>query len=135
MASSDKEEEYIQPSIEIVGLLRDNNGRSCTQHACCGHHLKGGDLVVIVPVMLQVRGKMEPAVKVVKIVEGKPTCTVGFLPRLAVRTKKVKAHFNTYVQILELYENSPNSYKRRLWNENYGMASGVYTDEILPVHE
>jgi hypothetical protein len=49
---------------EIVGLHSPDNGRSCTQHACCGHHVVPGNIVwfkrEVMEVVYQVPGDPEP---------------------------------------------------------------------------
>jgi hypothetical protein len=127
----DDSEEYLKPSIEIVGLNSSTNGRSCVQHSVCGNHLEKGDLVRLIPVVLDIEGRLENAVKCVKIAGGTETCTVGFIPRVSVGSQKVKAHYGKCAQILDVYLTSENSYKRRLWHQNHGMASAVFLDEIL----
>ena len=47
---------------------------------------------------------------------------------------KVTRNINRFAQVVELYKDSTNSYKRRMSHQNKGMAKIVFLDEI-PVDE
>ena len=85
-------DETIPPDLEIVGLYQATNGRSCTTHECCGRTVKVGDVLRLVSVFIPIAPNDvingvtdEYAIKVTKIEDGVDMCTVGFLPRYAVK--------------------------------------------------
>ena len=98
--------------LEIVGLLKDTNGRCCSMHSCCGEHLEPGDILRLVSCIVTIDGTVEPALKAVKVDEGIDTCTVGFVPRVQATLPKVVNHINKFVQVLEIYSDSKSPYKR-----------------------
>jgi hypothetical protein len=120
--------------LEIVGLDMSNNGRSCTQHSICGKHVAVNDILRLVSCVVTTHGNEEEAVKLVKLADGADSCTVGFVPRVFAKSPKVKANLKKFVQVVELYSDSPNSHKRRLSHQNHGMASVVFLDSI-PIAE
>lgn len=122
------------PDLEIVGLYSSTNGRSCTRHETCGEHLSVGDLLRLVKCVVTIKGKTEEAVKLVKIADGTDTCTVGYVPRVSSNLPKVMRNINKFAQVVEIYRDSENTHKRRLANQNHGMASVVLLDTI-PVDE
>ena len=67
-------------NFEIIGLYATNNVRACVQHACCGEHVRVGDVLRLRTVVVTIKKTPEEAVKLVKIVEGMETYTVGFIP-------------------------------------------------------
>ena len=115
--------------LEVVGLLSDSNGRSCTLHACCGEHVVVGDTLRLVACVVTVSDKTEEAVKAVKISDGVDGCTVGFIPRVQARLPKVKQHLNKFVQVVELYKDANSPYKRSKSFQNKGMASVAFLED------
>ena len=75
---------------EVVGLHCSSNGRSCTAHAVCGAHLRPNDLVRFKFTLIDVAGRVEEALKVVRVVDGTAMCAVGFLPQHVVTTRRDK---------------------------------------------
>jgi hypothetical protein len=122
------------PCLEIVGLHANSNGRSCCQHHCCGEHVQVGDVLRLVRCIVTIHSQPEEAVKLVKIADGTNTCTVGFVPRVFSKMPHVEQHINKFVQVVELYTNSGNTYKNQLSTKNSGMASVVCLDDI-PIPE
>lgn len=119
------------PDLEIVGLTQVTNGRSCTCHEVCGVHVKAGDVLRLkMTVVDGPSGEPEEAIKCVKIHDGSELCTVAFIPRIAARQNKVTSNVGRFVQVVRVYKDSPNSHERRLWHQNYGMASVVFMDDI-----
>jgi hypothetical protein len=60
-------DERPTPDLEILGLHKSNNGRSCKEHPICGSFLEEGDLVCLEHTEVSVDGRTEAAVKVVKL--------------------------------------------------------------------
>jgi hypothetical protein len=120
------------PELEIVGLHHNSNGRSCCQHNCCGAYVEEGDVLRLVHVVVQIRAGSPPedAIKLVKIMDGVEGCCVGFVPRAFAQIQRIKDKVGCCVIVLELYDNSPNSFKRRMSKRNYGVASCVFLDSI-----
>ena len=107
---------------EIVGLRGITNGRSCECHDCCGKFLFPDDLVRFKLTVVDIEGKVEEAVKVVRIRDGTESCTVGFLPRNVATTRKDE-FIGKFAQIIELYDKSDNEFMVRKSIRNKGMAS------------
>lgn len=118
---------------EVVGLHGKSNGRSCASHECCGHHLLLDDLVRLRLCVVDIEGRTEEAIQVVRIRDGSESCVVGFLPRNLVRSSRMK-YIDQFAQIIELYECSENSVKRRKSQRNKGMASFRLLQDI-PINE
>ena len=107
---------------EIVGLRARTNGRSCESHDCCGEFLVADNLVRFKLTVVDIEGKVEEAVKVVRIRDGTESCTVGFLPRNVATTRKDE-FIGKFAQIIELYDHSDNESMVRKSMQNKGMAS------------
>ena len=122
------------PDLEIVGLNSSTNDRSCCQHKICGEYVFVNDVLRLVRCIVTINGRAEEAIKLVKIADGSDTCTVAFVPWAFSSNPKVKNRVNKFVQVVEIYKNSDSTHKRRLANQNHGMASVVFMDEI-PVNE
>jgi hypothetical protein len=120
--------------LEIVGLHSNSNGRSCCQHRCCGEHVQVGDVLRLVKCVVTIKSQPEEAVKLVKIADGTDCCTVGFVPRVFSRMPRVEQNINKFVQVVELYKDSENTYKNKLSAKNFGVASVVCLDDI-PIPE
>jgi hypothetical protein len=58
------------------------------------------------------------------------TCTVAFVPRVYTQLPTVKERINKFVQVVEIYQDSDNTHKRRMDNQNRGMASVSFLDDI-----
>ena len=83
---------------------------------------------------MTVNGVTEEAIKLVKIKDATDSCTVAYVPRVSVNLPKVVKNLNKFAQVVEIYKESNSSAKRRLANQNKGMASIVFLDDI-PVDE
>lgn len=70
---------------------------------------------------------VEDAVKCVKIFDGAETCSVTFQPCYMFSDNNFMAQFENgqmpMVQVLELYQNSENTFKRWKAHRNHAMAS------------
>ena len=126
----DEVDDIIKPDLEIVGLNGSGNNRSCCQHECCGNHVLKNDVLRLVRTMVTINDKTEEAIKLCLIREGAMTCTVGYVPRNYLKLAKVRKQITRYCQVVELYSESNNSYKRKLSHRNLGMASVAFLDEI-----
>ena len=106
------------PELEVFGLHSASNGRSCSVHTECGRSVQRGDVLRLVKCVVDIHGATETAVKAVKVIDGVDTCTVGFVPRVLKTLPKVQSHLDKFVQVIEIYTDSPNTYKRSLlhWN-------------------
>ena len=124
--------EAQQRHLEIVGLHASNNGRSCSVHPCCGDFLKVGDLLRLVKCIVTVDGELQDAIKCVRIVDGADSCTAAYVPRSMVKrvSEKILNELNSFVQVLELYDVSESSHKRRKSHFNKGMASCIFIASI-----
>ena len=122
-----------QRQLEIVGLHANNNGRSCSVHPCCGDFLKVGDLLRLVKCIVSIDGVLQDAVKCVRIVDGADSCTAAFVQRSQVKfvgEKITKDQINSFIQVLELYDDSESSYKWWKSHYNKGMAVCIFIAAI-----
>jgi len=115
--------------LEIVGLKSSTNGRSCCLHSCCGEEVAIGTILRLVKCTVAVDGTVEEAVKCVLVLNGIDGCTVGFVPRVLSKLSVVQKQINKFVIVTDLYEDSPNLYKRDKSFKNCGMAAVVTLDE------
>ena len=82
--------------LEIVGLYASNNGRSCCIHATCGESVQVSDLLRLVKCVVTVKGKLEEAIKCVRVVQGEDSCYVAYVPRLLAKTPKILKQVNNF---------------------------------------
>ena len=82
-----------------------------------------GDVLCLVECVVTIDNKTESAVKCVKVVDDVDTCTVAYVPRLIAKLEHVQGHLNKFVQVVELYGEADNSFKRSKSHRNLGMAS------------
>jgi hypothetical protein len=117
--------------MEIVGLLSDTNGRSCSVHTACGEYVRVGDLLRLKKTCVVVNGKTETAIKLNKITDdGVEGCTVAFVPRIHLTTPIVLRNINCFCRVKELYCNSKYTFIREKSHRNMGMAGVVLLNEI-----
>ena len=109
--------------FEIVGLSSFTNGRSCSLHAVCGLHVNPGDVLRLKATQVNINGESEPAIACVLVDRRVDTCTVAYVPRMMADQAMVKQHINKFVMVVELYNDSPSTYKRSKSHQNLGMAS------------
>jgi hypothetical protein len=130
----DPKEPIGDADLEIVGLDSSSNGRFCCVHRVCGETVCVGDLLRLMPTIVEIKGVPEPAIKLVKIVDGSDGCTVAFVPRVQASLPKIVSNLNQFCVVKELYATSDNRYKRARSNRNMGMAGVVLLNEI-PIPE
>ena len=116
------------PELEVFGLHGSSNGRSCTAHEACGRSVQRGDVLRLVTCVVDISGATETAIKAVKVIDGVDTCTVGFVPRVFKELPQVAAHVDKFVQVVEVYGDSTNTYKRSLSHRNKGVCSVAFLD-------
>lgn len=58
-------------------------------------------------------------------------CTVPFVPRVIAQTRHVSQHVNKFVQVVELYKESPNSYKQSKSYRNKGLAACAFFNDYI----
>jgi hypothetical protein len=119
------------PQFEIIGLHLCSEGRSCTMHSHCGMHVQVGDILRLVHMVVTIRqgGQPEDAIKLVKIVEGNETCTVGFIPRAFAKQPRISLRVADFCMVLEVYDHS-NKYKQLLSKKNNGVASCMFLHDV-----
>ena len=120
--------------LEIVGLSSSTSGRSCILHEMCGETLNEGDVCRLILITVVINQREEEAIKVVKVVDGTDTCTIGFVSRSFTAMERVYSHAGRLVEINEIYKNLGNEYKQQLAARNKGMASASLLDEQV-MHE
>ena len=115
---------------EIVGLREKTNGRQCKSHACCGDNIRPGSIVTFKLAVVVIKGKKEEAIKVIHVIDGKETCTVGFLPKSILKDKRYH-YLNKMARIILCYEDSPDKDIRKRDYKNKGVTSFSFIqDEI-----
>jgi hypothetical protein len=82
------------------------------------------------PTIAEIAGIPEPAIKLVKLVDGADGCTVAFVPRVQDFLPKIVANVKRFCVVKELYADSDSRYKRARSYRNMGMAGVVLLDEI-----
>ena len=108
---------------EIVGLRCVSNDRSCETHTCCGASIKKDSIVRFkLTVVDGSTGKVEKAIKAVRVSDGTETCVVAYLPKRIVNNMADRFD-GKFAQIIELYDLSDNSMMRSKSKRNLGMAS------------
>ena len=121
----------MNADLEIIGLESNTNCRSCTVHSVCGQAIAVGDVLRLVGCVVQIDNITEDAIKCVKVIDGVDTCTVAFVPRVIARTRHVSQHLNKFIQVVKLYKDSPNSYKRSKLHQNKGIAACAFLDDNI----
>ena len=120
-------------TLEIVGLKASSNGRACCMHQCCGAVVEEGDMIVLKKCVVLINEKLEEAIKCVRINDGAESCTIGFIPRVLIKSGKVDAMVNRFAKIIELYDKSPSTYKRRKSGIYRGMAKCIIEKNYIGV--
>jgi hypothetical protein len=131
-ADEDEEDDDEDPisDFEIVGLIGTSNGRSCSEHTCCGSQVVVGDLFRLKKTLVSVEEGIEEAICCVLVRRGRESCTVGFVPRALHGWRPMLEHINSHAQVVEMYVTSRNTQKRRKNHQNLGMAGCVFIDMI-----
>jgi hypothetical protein len=123
----------VPSTFEIVGMYGDSNGRCCADHDECGRHLRVGDICRLVRTQVRINNEEEDAIALMKLIDGSEACTAGFIPRPMLKKKIVLRNVEKEVQVLEIYDQSENTTKRRMAKRNHGMAS-VFPLDNIPRH-
>jgi hypothetical protein len=75
-------------------------------------------------------GELQDAIKCVRIIDGTDSCTAAFVPRSMIKNIKIETQLDSFVQVLELYDDSESSHKRRKSHFNKGMAACIFIASI-----
>ena len=113
-----------QEQIDVVGLDKANNGRSCDRHSCCGQSLQVGMIVSFSSVTVSINGRDELAIAVHRVNDG---CRIGFLKKFMVRRSSIFEGVQARViRILTADTSStPEVLDRAFHHHNYGSAKVV----------
>jgi hypothetical protein len=89
-------------------------------------------LLRLVKCIITVNGKLQDAIKCVSIIDGTDSCCAAYVPRSMVKSVGVKIlnELNSFVQVLELYDDSESSHKRCKSHFNKVMASCIFITVI-----
>jgi hypothetical protein len=104
--------------VDIVGLEKDTNGRSCNQHDICGRSVVIGDVLVLTKTIVTIDGKAEGAVSAQQVRNGEIGCRVGFVSKAMI----ARAVEGLLVQVIELYSQSQSRQDRNRSHRNGGVA-------------
>lgn len=101
-------------------------------HSHCGMHVQVGDLLRLVLIVVTLRADKPPedAIKLVKVIDGTESCTVGFIPRAFVRLERIKSRVDDFCVVLEVYDTSNNKYKKLHSKKNHGVASCLFLTDV-----
>jgi hypothetical protein len=136
-ASYDSDEElyYMDDKADghlmIVGLDKptDDKKSCCREYVSCGAHVQVNDLLRLVPGNYAV-GKQGRGVKLVKILDGTETCTVGHVPKKYENLPKVKANLYQFVQVCHIGRYADSKRMRKLDRKHHGIASVSFLNDI-----
>lgn len=106
--------------VELYGLYGSSNGRYCERHAVCGECVVVGDILRLKRTVVKINDKLEHAIKFVNIVDGCEKCTVGFVSKSLI--DEYLCQINEFFEVVEIYREASNSFKRRKSCINKGMA-------------
>ncbi|KAJ3314640.1 hypothetical protein HDU76_002364 [Blyttiomyces sp. JEL0837] len=122
--------EDIPTHVEIVGLRRSENGRSCPIHPeACGVAVDLGSLIHLKMVTVDLGdGRLRWAVACVLFENGGEGCRVGFLPLVMVHVRE-QLH-NRFAQVVELYRNHENKAHRAFDYHNHGAGQLLLLDAV-----
>jgi hypothetical protein len=73
--------------FEVVGL--DLNGRFCCCHKTCRKEAAVGDLLCLARTVVDIDGRTEAAITLVRIIKVTDDCAVGLVPRVQSKLPKV----------------------------------------------
>ncbi|KAJ3283201.1 hypothetical protein HDU76_008510 [Blyttiomyces sp. JEL0837] len=121
--------EDVPSHLDLVGLRRGENGRTCPLHPdACGLSVAVGAIVRLKTVTVEVsKGKFEWAVACVLFHDGGEGCRVGFLARFLV---PYRDHLNNrFGRVVELYKGHTNTAHRAFDYQNHGAGLMVLLDE------
>ena len=113
--------------VEIVGMERGDQGRSCEEHDVnCGEVLAEDVVVRLRKVQILVEGKEETAIAAVWINNGIDRCRVGFLPRHML--KHAARYDGVVAQVTRIFLSNPEvsiSAECRQFHKNHGCCLAV----------
>ncbi len=107
--------------VEVVGMERSNQGRSCEEHLNCGEVMAEDVVVHLRKVQILVEGKDETAIAAILINDGIDCCHVGFLPRHMV--KHMARYNDTVTQCTRVFSGDAdacNTAECRAFHKNSG---------------
>lgn len=116
-------------NIKIVSLHSPTNGHLCTRHACHGKQVAHRNMLRLVAMVVEILGKLEAAVKCVKVVAGADACLVAFVPYPIASLDCIKNHTNKFVMVKKVCEHLDDDHKRMKHYKNLGMVSVIFLDE------
>jgi hypothetical protein len=116
--SSSSEHPMAQKCLDIVGLTKNDNGRSCESHEVCGDHVKVDDILQVEKCIVTINGVNEGALAAYKLSNGQKHCRVGFVARHLIRRVKE----GTLLQVLTIYQDSESEQDRKRAYRNGGMC-------------
>ncbi|RKP16372.1 hypothetical protein ROZALSC1DRAFT_25357 [Rozella allomycis CSF55] len=102
--------------IDVVGIKKGSNGRSCSEHEVCGNSLEINQILVCeYTIILSERTPrtLEEAVVVRTVVDGAPTCKVGYLK--GDYKDLFKTMHGRLIQVTEIHEEGRFAHKCCGW--------------------
>ena len=122
-------EEATHPTgitVEVVGIVMGDRGRSCEEHDVCGTVVEEDTLLRLRKEQILVDGQEETAVSCYWVTDGIDRCRVGFLKRHMV--KHAGRFDGALVQVTKVLSADPrvsDSAERKLHHQNMGCALGT----------
>jgi hypothetical protein len=131
--------------MDVVGVDNGSHGRSCTQHAVCGHFVSKEDILYCNWAVQKFDSDIpESCVQVFKLaMDGHVAgCHVGYLPRRVIKSSRSaddrrkkdggKSHDGTWLKVVSDLRLSDNSAERSRSHRNFGILyCHVLKDEYL----
>ena len=113
-------EHLVGTLVDIVGTTKNNRGRSCPHHSCCGLQVVEKSTVAFRREQMIFRDRREEDVIAVYLVlHGVLTCKVGFLP--AHLNHRARDYDGLIARVISVYsDRSTNSVKRQKFRRNHG---------------
>ena len=104
---------YIMSRDGKIDRLKEvTNERSFQSQDCCGMHIKPDDLIRFKLCIACINGKMKEGIKAVRLHDVKESCTIDFLKRNIIMTRRDNFVGQFYL-IIELYKNCDSKVLRK----------------------
>lgn len=94
--------------IDVVGLEKDSNGRSCEEHKTYGASVELVDTLIVTKCTVSVKESQEQALAVYQFKYNKIGCRVGSIPKYLIG----RSNDGMILRILLLYSRSTNTQDR-----------------------
>lgn len=119
-------------TVDVVGILASNNGRSCEKHLVCGEALIAPDVVLrfcSVQVEKQEGDGEEPAIAAYHVTGGVDCCRVGFLRRHLLKYRdEYDGRLAKVIDVMSATSESPSDRAKHVRNKGCCRATLIETE-------